>query len=88
MLTPAKVRRLKSPAVSSWSLLKRSSDSARTIESPAQRIAHQRLEARTQQCRAGDCLVSVLLADRPALSLGVRTAHAQLIGDRRVSLIV
>jgi hypothetical protein len=30
MLTPAKVRRLKSPAVSSWSRLNRSSDSARS----------------------------------------------------------
>jgi hypothetical protein len=58
------------------------------IESAVQRIAHQRLEARAQQRRTGDRVVGVLLADRPALSLGVPAAHAQLIRDRRVALVV
>ncbi len=58
------------------------------IESAIQRIAHQRLETRAEQRRTGHRVVRVLLADRPALPLGERAAHAQLIGDRRVPLVV
>ncbi len=58
------------------------------IEPTVQRIAHQRLEPSAQQRGAGYRVVRVLLADRPALPLGKRAAHAQLIGDRRVPLVV
>jgi hypothetical protein len=58
------------------------------VESPVQRIAHQCLESRAQQRGAGHRVVRVLLADRPTLPLGKRAAHAQLIGDRRVPLVV
>ena len=70
MLTPAKVRRLNRPAVSSWSRLKRSSDSARTT-------SNRRFSASR-----------VFLRDRPTLPLSERAAHAHLIGDRRVPLVV
>ena len=89
MFTPANVRRLKRPAVSSWSRLKRSSDSGEDhVESTVQRIAHQRLEAGTKQRGARHRVVGVLLRDRPALSLGKRAADAHLIGDGRVTLVV
>ena len=58
------------------------------VEPAVQRIAHQRLESRAQQRGAGHRVVRVLLADRPALPLCKRAAHAQLIGDRRVPLVV
>jgi hypothetical protein len=58
------------------------------VKSAVQCVAHQRLEARAQQRRAGHGVVRVLFADRPALPLRERAAHAQLIGDRCVPLVV
>ena len=58
------------------------------VEPAVERIAHQRLESRAQQRRAGHRVVRVLLADRPALPLGERAAHAELIGDGRIPLVV
>ncbi len=58
------------------------------VESAVQGIAHQRLESCAQERRTGDGVVRVLLADRPALSFGESAAHAQLIGDRSVALVV
>jgi hypothetical protein len=51
-------------------------------------IAHQRLKPGAQQRRTGHGMVRVLLADRPALPFGERAAHAQLIRDGRVPLVV
>jgi hypothetical protein len=58
------------------------------VKAMVQGIAHQRLESGAQQCRARHGMVGVLLADRPALPLGERATHAQLIRDRRVALVV
>jgi hypothetical protein len=58
------------------------------VESPVQRIAHQRLETRTEKRRTGDRVIRIFLRDRPTLPLSERSAHAHLIGDRRVPLVV
>jgi hypothetical protein len=58
------------------------------VEPAVQCIAHQRLEARAQERGAGHGVVRVLLADRPARTLGVRAAHAQLIRDGCIALVV
>ena len=58
------------------------------IESPVQRIAHQRLKTRAEKCRARDGVVRVLVGDRPALTPRERTADPKLICDGRIALIV
>ena len=89
MFTPANVRRLKRPAVSSWSRLNRSSDSASTTSN--RRFSASRISAwnPARSSVAPETAWSEYSSrDRPALSLGERAAHAQLIGDRRVALVV
>ncbi|HEX5069064.1 MAG TPA: hypothetical protein VFV78_02520 [Vicinamibacterales bacterium] len=58
------------------------------IERVVERGAHQRLEAGAEQCGTGHGVVRVLLRDGPALALRKCPAHAHLICDRRVALII
>ena len=58
------------------------------VEASTKRVCDQRLDAGPQQGGAGDCLVGVFLDDLPALLLGIDPANAELVDDRRVTLIV
>lgn len=51
-------------------------------------VGDQRLDAGAQQRGAGDCMVGIFLCHLPALLLGMKTADAELVGDRGVALIV
>ena len=89
MFTPAKVSRLKSPAVSSWSRLNRSSASREhDVEPLVQRVSHQPLEAGTEQRRARDRVIGKLLSDRPTLASCELAAHPELVRDRSIALVV
>ena len=89
MLTPAKVRRLKSPAVSSLVPAEAVERFGKHDVEPAiQRVAHQRLETRAEQGGAGDRVIGELLDDRPALAGRKLAADAELVRDRGVPLIV
>ena len=62
--------------------------SEHNVESAVQRIAHQRLETRTKERCAGDCVIGEFLDDRPALAGGELAADPELVRDRGVALIV
>ena len=89
MLTPAKGQSLEQASrvllVAAESVQRLSEDD---VESAVQRIAHQRLETRAEQCRTGDRVIRVLVGDRPTLPLGESAADSELIGDGRIALIV
>ncbi len=89
MFTPAKVRRLKRPAVSSWSRLKRSSDSASTTSN--RRFSASRISAwnPARSSVAPETAWSVYSSQivQPCRSREL-AADAQLIRDRGVALVV
>jgi hypothetical protein len=53
-----------------------------------ERLAHHRLEARAHDRRARDGMIGVLGADVPTLALRKLAADAELVGDRRVALVL
>jgi hypothetical protein len=84
MFTPAKVRRLKSPAVSSWSRLKRGFRE-HDVESSVQRVPHQRLEARAKQRGAGNRVIGEFVNNRPTVASCELPTHPQLVRNRCVA---
>jgi hypothetical protein len=58
------------------------------VESPIQRVAHERLETRAEKRRTREGVIRVLVCDRPALSLRKGAADSELIGDGGVTLIL
>ena len=80
MLTPAKVRRLKRPAVSSWVAAEAVQGFGEDdVDASAQCVPHERLESGAQERGARDCVVSELLDDRPALAACKFAADAELV---------
>ena len=58
------------------------------VESLVQRVSHQRLESGTQQRGTGDRVIGELLNDRPTLASCELPAHAELVRNRGVALVV
>jgi hypothetical protein len=58
------------------------------VETPIQGITHQCLESRTQERRARHSVIGEFLSHGPPLARGIFPANAQLVGDRRVALVV
>ena len=58
------------------------------VDLAAQGVGHHRLEAWPHQRGAGDRVIRVLALDVPALALRELPADAELVGDRRVSLVL
>ena len=58
------------------------------VDLAAQGVGHHRLEARPQERGSGDRVVRVFALDVPALALRELPADAELVGDRRVSLVL
>jgi hypothetical protein len=58
------------------------------VELVPQRLAHETLKARAQERRARHGVVRVLACDLPALALRELAAHAELVRDRRVPLVI
>ena len=58
------------------------------VESPVQRVAHQRLESGAKQRGAGDRVIGELLNDRPALASCELAAYPELVRNRGVALVV
>jgi hypothetical protein len=58
------------------------------IESPVQRIAHQRLEAGAKQGRAGDRVIGEFVNHRPTLASCEVATHPELVRNRCVALVV
>jgi hypothetical protein len=58
------------------------------VEALVQRVSHQRLEAGPKQRGTGDRVIGELLNDRPALARSELAAHPELVGNRRVALVV
>jgi hypothetical protein len=58
------------------------------IETPIERVAHQRLKAGTQEGGARYRMIGEFLRNDPSLSRGELPADAELVGDRGVALVV
>ena len=58
------------------------------IELALERTAHQRLKTRPQQRRPRNSVIVKLVGNCPTLTLGERTANADLVGDRRLALVI
>lgn len=58
------------------------------VETPVERIPHQRLESRAEKYCTRDSATRVVVRDRPALSLRKRAADPELIRDGGIALIV